>query len=110
GSGRFDIHVEANLASAFLKEWASEGPLDGLEPAANYAIDLSVADPATVVLKGRLSGETVRITLSFEGDDVYTSDKAGHARYVYHHRPTQCPNESTPAWFAQFIDQNYQPQ
>jgi hypothetical protein len=101
--GKITSYELTDHAARFIREWNGETGFPG--DSARFDIDVKAIDPATVELKGRNSGETVRLTHKSQSLG-YSSDKPGHAPYEFRKSPTSCPNESAPDWYGGFLAAN----
>lgn len=104
--GHFEINSWVRLAERYARDWKNGEAYDLDVPPTDFSIEVKALDASTLELKGLRTGETVRRTLSFEGDDTYTSDNPAHAAHVYHHAPAACPNPSQPLWYGDFLEAN----
>ncbi len=104
---RVTTYADIDYASQSVDEWKGiSGPLYGEPDSALYAIDAKVVSKGLTEWKGRKTGETVRILYLANGDREYTSDVAGHAKYVFIAEPTACPDPFFPDWFLIFKQAN----
>jgi hypothetical protein len=105
-NGKMITFVDADVAALFVEEWNDESFSNELPDSARYDISVKAVDRSTVELKGRKSGETVRITGAFMGDEIYTSDLPAHAKYTHFRIPKSCPNDDVPDWYEEFRSAN----
>jgi hypothetical protein len=107
GAGRITTYVDARTADRFIADWngtLSDHPEDA--DSLRYDMTAKAVDKYTVELKGRKTGETVRVTRSPLGDMTYTSDNPAHAAYHYIHNARTCPNDPQPQWYSEFQSNN----
>lgn len=114
--GSISTYIDGNTAAQFVDQWNKEDVwtyLDSthVDPAdsAKYDMTLKALDQYTVELKGRITGETVRIKLTPKGNRTYTSDSTGHAEHHFLVDPKTCPNDYQPEWFRAFQSGNMKP-
>lgn len=103
--GKIISYQDRDFAKQFISNWNDEFGLTLYADSARYAITVKTLDKHTVELKGRETGKTVRITLSFEGR-IYSSDTPDQATHSYLYEPKACPNEYTPEWYEEFRQAN----
>lgn len=104
-NGQITSYESRDHAARFIRDWESED-LGSFPKNTTYAIDVKAIDPSAVELKGRESGEIVRITWSGRADMTYTSSLPDHAAHRYFRTPTSCPNDFSPEWYGAFLEAN----
>lgn len=103
--GKMSFAYSYVLSEVFVKQWNRN--LGGFPAdSALYDIDVRALDGKTVELKGRKSGEVVRVVFSGEGDRTYTSSNANNPPHTYYVQAKTCPNELEPDWFEAFKGAN----
>jgi len=108
--GILTTYSDRKTAANFLAAWNghyTESPTEA--DSAVYAVTVRVLDPHTLELKGRITGETVRITIENDGVRTYSSTLPGHGFYRHDEPAQTCPNESVPNWYYEFIAGNKKP-
>lgn len=101
------VLVDEDHSADFIDRWngkSSTFPQDA--DSARFDIDLKRMYRNTVELKGRKTGETVRLVQNMAGDVWYSSDVEGHPDLIYRGRPKSCPNTEFPAWYLEFLQAN----
>lgn len=102
---RMIYYTHPDLAGKFLYHWNHSRP--GLSTdSGTYAVQVKAIGKAAVELKGKKTGETVRIGISADNSRRYTSDFPSHRPYSFDAKPTTCPNNFTPSWYDQFLQDN----
>lgn len=97
------VYTERNTARIMQEAWTQGGGFDNPEPeSTGYDIDFRILDSHTVEYHGRVTGETVKVTQSNQGDVTYRSDDPKHAEYRFLQNPTDCPDDEQPAWYIEF--------
>jgi hypothetical protein len=104
-NGQIISYEKRDHATRFIRGW-QDTESGSLPKSTTYAIDVKAIDPSTLELKGRETGETVRITWSGREDKTYTSSLPEHAVHRYFRIPTSCPNEDAPEWYGAFLQAN----
>jgi hypothetical protein len=106
--GAITTFEDTKTAEAFLSDW-NEGDPDNQYAAdsARYDIAVKVVGKYQVELKGRLTGETVLLTLENDRSETFQSSDPAHASHRYDRIPKSCPNEPEPLWYREFLDANY---
>ncbi|MEO6096726.1 MAG: hypothetical protein ABIQ80_13335 [Fibrobacteria bacterium] len=103
--GRIATYVDQDFGKSFVAIWNARVGENIPPDSAVFDIEIKLIDKSMVELKGRKSGENVRIAESAEGR-TYSSSKAGHTEHRYFPHPTGCPNEYEPNWYRQFTEDN----
>jgi hypothetical protein len=100
-------YEDSRTADLFINGWnTGYGEDTDLPDSALYEISVKALDGKTVELKGKKTGETVRIAIRENGDRVYTSSVAGHEEFRYLETPVACPQVYYPNWFLEFEQTN----
>lgn len=101
--GTITTFEDTRTADLFMESWNGTYPFVVREPdSLGLDIFAKIIDPYTVELKGRKTGEIVRILMAPNRDRTYTSDKPGIAEYRHLRNPKSCPNDFEPQWFLDF--------
>lgn len=101
--GRAYARSDIRWADLFVADWNGE-----LEPEARaadkdaYDIEVKALDKHTVELRGRGTGETVRLTFTRKGDRTFSSDRGGRQAYQVTREPASCPENPESTWFEAF--------
>lgn len=106
GEGRARGYLDGRTAQRFIDDWNGVGPVPSQADSGAYAITAKVSDPHTVELKGRKSGETVRLTMDPSGDRTYASSDPAHPTHTYTVVPESCPDDWEPEWYRTFLADN----
>jgi hypothetical protein len=106
--GAITTFEDTKTAEVFLSDW-NDSPSDFPDGAdsARYDISVKVVGKHEVEMKGRLNGETVRLTLENDRSKTFQSSDPAHASHRYDRTPKSCPNEPEPLWYREFLDANY---
>jgi hypothetical protein len=103
--GKIVSYADRESARQFVSSWNDEFINDFESDSARFAVTVKAVDKHTVELKGRKTGETVRLTQTMEAT-TFSSDNPGHALHRYLENPKSCPNEYSPEWYSDFLQAN----
>jgi hypothetical protein len=109
GDGILTVFQDAHEAEQFIDAWNGDYiEWDGTatSDSGKYAIALSQVDQHTVALKGLKSGETVTLALSNRDGKTFASDVPSHPRKFIPKHPANCPLETEPQWYRDFLAAN----
>lgn len=101
--GRAYARSDIRWADLFVADWNGD-----LQPGAREAggslhdIEVKALDRFVVEMKGRGTGETVRLTFSKNGDRTFSSDRGEHPTYQVTREPATCPEDPGKTWFESF--------
>jgi hypothetical protein len=106
-NGKISVLRDGDNSRRFIDDWNNGfGEDTDLADSALYDITVRALDRKTVELKGKKTGETVRIVIRENGDRTYTGSGAGHGTFQYYDTPRSCPEVYYPAWFPEFEQAN----
>jgi hypothetical protein len=105
-AGTITQYGDYDFGEKFIRDWNRGRPILTIAESSSFAIDPRRVDKHTVDLKGRKTGETVRITFMNTFDRLYESDDPSHPAHLYHINPTTCPNDFQPSWYTAFLQAN----
>lgn len=98
--------VDISSAELFVFQWNNALFPGEVPDSAKFDITATIVDQYTAELKGRKSGETVRIKILPKGDRIYSSSKADHPESRYISESKTCPNDFEPLWYDDFKEEN----
>lgn len=105
--GRAYARSDIRWGELFVAEWNGElDPEVRTRDAGAYDIEVKALDRYAVEMKGRITGETVRISFLKNGDRTYSSDRSGHMAYQTTKEPASCPGDPDRDWFESFKAEN----
>ncbi len=90
----------------FMRDWKRDRWTLLPGDSSHFALDAKRVDKHAVELKGRISGETVRLTFQDNFERGYTSDRPEHPESWFRLNPTTCPNDVYPPWLFEFLNAN----
>lgn len=106
-AGRAYTRSDIRWSELFLAEWNGELETALPSPASDrdlHDIKVVAVDKLTAELRGRKTGEAVRITFAADGTRSYSSDAQAHAPYADSAEPASCPDQA--GWFEAFKSEN----
>jgi hypothetical protein len=105
-AGTLTQYGNYDFGEKFIRDWNRGRAILTIVDSSSFAIDPRKVDKHTVELKGRKTGETVRMTFRDNFDRLFESDDPSHPAYLYHLKPTTCPNDIEPSWYTAFLYAN----
>lgn len=105
--GLITTFEDTKTAEAFLLAW-NKANIDGLYPAdsARYDIAVKVVGKYQVELKGRITEETVLLTLENDRSETFQSSDPAHPMHRFDRIPKSCPDDTEPGWYGLFLQAN----